>query len=59
MSKSRLLFRTPADVRAIGNEQWEVWLRTSALPFISFAALPHTQMVLRYIIRATTRRMGT
>ena len=32
MNRTGLRYRTPADVRAIPNEQWEEWLRGETLP---------------------------
>lgn len=58
MSSTGLRFRTPADVRSIDNAQWEMWLRSGTLPFRSFAATRHTQMVLRHVVKATARRVG-
>lgn len=53
----RFRYRTPADIRSIPNERWEDWLRTGTLPFQSFLAERSCQMTLRWIVKATRRRM--
>ena len=54
----RLRYRTPADIRAIPNERWEDWLRTGTLPFQVFPAERSCQLTLRWIVKATRRRVG-
>jgi len=53
-----ITYRTPADVRAIPNRQWEEWLREDAVPFRAFAPAAHCQMALRHVLKATQRRMA-
>lgn len=50
-------YAVPFDVRAIPNLQWETWLESDSVPWVSFAATPDCQMALRYVVRATARRM--
>lgn len=50
-------YRTPAEVRAIPNAQWEAWIDGNNLPFTAFSASADCQEVLRTIIKATLRRM--
>lgn len=56
MSSNGLRYRTPADVRAIPNEQWEEWLHGETLPFPAFSAAREVQTTLRTLIKATRRR---
>lgn len=58
MSSTGPTFRTPADVRAVPNEQWEQWLRTDAVPFRAFACERWTQRALREVVNATGRRLA-
>jgi len=51
-------YRTPAEVRAIPNEQWETWIRGNNLPFTSFSAASDCQECLRTIVKATLRRLS-
>lgn len=57
MSSTGPRFRTPADVRAIPNDQWERWLRDNGVPFGAFAATFETQKTMRTLIEATRRRI--
>ena len=50
-------YRTPAEIRAIPNEQWEAWIHGNNLPFTSFSAAAGCQECLRTIVKATVRRM--
>ena len=50
-------YRTPAEIRAIPNGQWESWIRGNNLPFTSFSAAADCQECLRTIVKATLRRM--
>ena len=50
-------YRTPAEIRAIPNGQWETWIRGNNLPFTSFSAAADCQKTLRYVLKATLRRM--
>lgn len=51
----RIRYWTPADVRAISNEQWVEW--GVNIPWIAFAATLDVQRVLYYIRRATWWRV--
>lgn len=53
-----LRYRTPAEIRAIPNAQWERWLATDGVPWLSFAASADCQMALRYVLKAHMRRIG-
>jgi len=53
-----LRYRTPAEIRAISNSQWERWLATDGVPWLAFAATPDCQMALRYVLKAHMRRVG-
>lgn len=50
-------YRTPAEIRAIPNEQWEAWIRGNSLPFTAFSASAECQKTLQTIVAATVRRM--
>lgn len=50
-------YRTPAEIRAIPNQQWEAWIRGNNLPFAAFSAAADCQQTLRAILNATLRRM--
>ena len=50
-------YRTPAEIRAIPNQQWETWIRGNNLPFTAFSAEAACQKTLQTIIAATLRRM--
>jgi len=53
-----LLYRTPADVRAIPNEQWERWLRGQEhVSPTAFSSEASCQMALRYVAKAHQRRI--
>ena len=51
------LYRTPTDVRAIPNDQWEAWIVGRDIPWRQFSAERGCQTVLRLVLRATARRM--
>ena len=51
------MYRTPEEIRAIPNRQWEQWLREGTVPFLEFPASRECQAVLRGILNATHRRM--
>ena len=53
----RLRYRTPADIRAIPNGQWEQWVLARDVPWGAFSAERGCQTVLRLVLRATARRM--
>lgn len=57
MSDTRQLFRTPADVRAIPNAQWEAWIRDEHIPWDEFSTVGDVLMAARAILKATRRRM--
>lgn len=57
MSSTGLRFRTPADVRAIPNAQWERWHRENVNPLPWFSAERRCQMALRYTMQAHVRRI--
>lgn len=50
-------YRTPAEIRAISNRQWEAWIRDNSLPFTAFSAEASCQKTLQTIVAATVRRM--
>lgn len=55
----RVKYRTPADVRAIPNEQFERWvLGYDSFPFSEFSAALDVQDTLGFILDATCRRLG-
>lgn len=57
-SGRRLRYRTPADVRAIPNGQWERWvLEHESFPFSGFSAERAVQKTVRTIFAATSRRV--
>ena len=56
-STTGLTYRTPADVRAISNEQWGRWFTTGTNPLALFSPDLHTQMCLRHVLKATVRRI--
>jgi len=58
MSRTGLVYRTPGDVRAISNAQWETWLRDEQVPWPAFSADAQTQMALRYVVKASGRRIA-
>lgn len=43
----RLRYRTPDDVRAIPNDQWERWICARAIPYLEFAAEKRCQQTMR------------
>lgn len=53
----RLTYRTPADVRAIPNAQWERWHRDGTNPLPAFSAEASCQMALRYAMQGHARRI--
>ena len=58
MSSTGPRFRTPADVRAIPNDQWERWISgVEACPPTAFSAEAGCQMTVRHLVKATLRRM--
>ena len=56
MSSTGPRFRTPADVRAIPNEQIDEWVRAGTLPLHEFG--PECELVLGAVVRSARRRMG-
>ncbi len=58
MSSTGLLYRTPADVRAIPNAQWERGHRDRFNPLPMFSAERRCQMALRYTMQAHVRRIA-
>ena len=52
----RLVYRAPADVRAIPNATWDGWLGSGAVPWAMFSPERWTQRTLREIVRATCNR---
>lgn len=60
MNRTGLVYRTPADVRAIPNQRWEAWLRGhEAFPGAAFSADRWVQHTLREVLNATERRLNT
>lgn len=57
MSSTGQRFRTPADVRAIPNAQWERWHADGTNPFPLFSADQLTQRCLRHVVKAHLRRI--
>lgn len=55
----QIIYRTPAEVRAIPNAQWEDWLKTDSIPWSAFSSERWTQKALHYARAAHQRRMGT
>lgn len=58
MSSTGLKYRTPDEIRAIPNDQWERWL--NGLEYVAptaFSSEAKCQMTLRYVVKATRRRM--
>lgn len=52
-------YRTPADVRAIPNAQWERWVRGyESFPFSEFSSEWSVQKTVTTILDATERRLG-
>ena len=52
-------YRTPAEVRAIPNQQWERWvLGYESYPFSDFSAAGDVQETVGAIIDAICRRVG-
>lgn len=52
-------YRTPAEVRAIPNEQWDRWvLGYDSFSGLEFSAASDVQETLGFILDATCRRLG-
>lgn len=56
MSVTGLTYHTPADVRAIPQEQWERWIVTATTPTERFVGAD-TRRVAFEVMRATRRRL--
>lgn len=50
-------YLTPADVRAIPNAQWEIWVQDKHIPWDLFAPDENVYGVAFNIAKATIRRM--
>lgn len=55
--RTHAMYRTPAEIRAIPNEQWERWLRQRSVPWTQFAATPDCQRTLKYVVKAARGRI--
>lgn len=56
MSSSGQRFTTPAEVRAIPSEQWEVWVQNGTVPTERFVGAD-TRRTAYHVMRATRRRL--
>ena len=57
MNRTGLTYRTPADVRAIPNRQWERWICARAIPYHEFAAEKRTQQTMRSCAALAAKRV--
>jgi len=57
MSGTGPRFRTPADVRAIPNEQWDAWFIACDFPWGDFSPERTVQIAFKHVRRAQARRV--
>jgi len=57
-NSSGLVYRTPADVRAIPNAQIEQWIRDDSLPGPRFSSERRCQQVLALVVDSAKHRLG-